>query len=128
MIMATQDVTHPVEASSNDHDAFDNLVEEAHAIKQRFLDPNLEWHRSHQVLPRLFFRLGGTVTILFGVILPVVAVVPDTSWPSWIRPLNKELVLSIMSIAIAALTGFIRLSDGSTVGETESLPSARSTA
>jgi hypothetical protein len=83
-----------------DDDRFNKLVEEARAIKNRYIDPEYQWYRRHQHWPFIFFRSAGIITIVLGVTLPAVAGFGRAYWPH-----QGDLVLSLMSVTIAALTG-----------------------
>lgn len=73
------------------------LEQKARELEQKYVEPRIEWYRTHSRAPRFFFRWAGIATILFSVTLPAIAAL--------VFP-YKELALSVMSIAIAALTGF----------------------
>jgi hypothetical protein len=77
-------------------DAFVELEKKARELQSQYIAPRIEWYRTHTAGPRFWFRWAGIVTILFSVTLPALAA---AGFP------YKELVLSVMSIAIAALTG-----------------------
>ena len=80
----------------SDDARFDELVAAAHAIKEKFIVPNRDWYRKHKTLPRLLFRVGGIITIVLAASLPAVAPI---DFP------RKTIVLTVMSVTIAALTG-----------------------
>jgi hypothetical protein len=61
--------------------------------------PRIEWYERHSFAPRIYFRIAGILTILFSVSLPAVAAIPSAKFD------YKDIVLSVMSVAIAALTG-----------------------
>jgi hypothetical protein len=82
-----------------DDEKFEELVKQARIIKERYVDPNRDWYAKRKGIPFAYFRMAGVITILFSVALPAVAAIPEA--PTW----NKQLVLSAMSVTIAALTG-----------------------
>jgi hypothetical protein len=81
---------------SPDDERFDKLVLAAYQIRENFVRPNLEWYKKHKWWPLLFFRVAGIITIVLGVSLPAVAAIEFT---------YKNIILSLMSVTIAALTG-----------------------
>lgn len=83
-------IPHPEE------DRFTQFIKEARTIKEKNIDPRIDYYKTHTIGPRLLFRWAGILTILLSVMLPAVSV---ASFPF------KEIALSGMSIAIAALTG-----------------------
>jgi hypothetical protein len=85
-------------ASAKDVD-FERMVAEARVLRQRFIDPNREWYRTHQRCPFFLFRFAGVTTIVLGAALPAIAGIPWDGFES------KYLVISVMSVSIAALTG-----------------------
>jgi hypothetical protein len=88
------------DATPGADDRFNELVKEARGIKERFIDKEYEWYRSHQKWPFIFFRCAGVVTIVLGVTLPAVAGVGKA-----LSPLHQDVIISVMSVTIAALTG-----------------------
>lgn len=78
---------------------FERMVAEARVIRQRFIDPNRDWYRTHRLFPFLLFRFAGVTTIVLGAALPAIAGIPVEKFAS------KDLVISVMSVSIAALTG-----------------------
>jgi hypothetical protein len=80
----------------DDDPRFAQFIEEARSIKERNIDPRIDYYKTHTIRPRLLFRCAGILTILLSIILPAVSV---ASFPF------KEFALSGMSITIAALTG-----------------------
>jgi hypothetical protein len=85
-----QETTIP--ASSEDK--FAEAVKVANELKTKYVDPRITWYKDHTSQPRTFFRGAGILTILLSASLPAVAV---ATFP------YKEIVLSVMSIAIAVL-------------------------
>jgi hypothetical protein len=77
-------------------DAFAEAVQSAAAIKTLYVDPRIDWYKTHTRWPRFWFRSVGVLIILLSVTLPAIAA---SSLPA------KDIVLSAMSVAIAALTG-----------------------
>ena len=53
-----------------DDENFEELVKQARAIKERYVDPNREWYAERQRIPFAYFRTAGVITILFSVALP----------------------------------------------------------
>ncbi|WP_248919940.1 DUF4231 domain-containing protein [Pseudomonas entomophila] len=82
--------------ADNSEHSLHNFLGAARSIKKCFVDPRREWYAKHQSYPFYMFRVCGVVTILLGVILPVVAV-------TYFQ--YKTEVMSVMSLTIAALTG-----------------------
>jgi hypothetical protein len=82
-----------------DEDRFEAFVVEARRVKAQLIDPNQEWYSNHLFWPFLLFRSAGVITIIFGVTLPAVAAIDESYFA------HKDLVLSLMSVTIAALTG-----------------------
>jgi hypothetical protein len=78
---------------------FERMVAEARVIRQTFIDPNREWYRTHRLFPFLLFRFAGVTTIILGAALPAIAGIQSDQFKS------KDLVISVMSVSIAALTG-----------------------
>jgi hypothetical protein len=79
-----------------DDPQFEQLVGIAYDLKKRFVDENYHWYRTHKRVPFLAYRLSGILVIVLSVSLPAIAAMPFD---------RKTLVLSIMSVVIAALTG-----------------------
>jgi hypothetical protein len=77
-------------------DAFCQAIDSARAIKEEYIQPRINWYKTHTRMPRWWFRGTGILTILLSVTLPAIAA--SNYW-------RKDIVLSVMSIAIAALTG-----------------------
>jgi hypothetical protein len=77
-------------------DAFLQLEKKARELQTLYIGTRIEWYRAHTAGPRFWFRWAGIITIVFSVTLPALAAATF---------LHKELALSVMSIAIAALTG-----------------------
>jgi len=71
-------------------------LESAHAIKAKHIDPRVEWYKTHTQLPRVIYRLVGISTIVLSVTLPALTAAQFQ---------HKEVIISGMSIVIAALTG-----------------------
>lgn len=81
---------------SIDDPQFEQLVAAAHNLKKRFVDENYHWYRTHKRVPFLAYRISGILTIVLGVSLPAVATATFD---------RKTIVISVMSVVIAALTG-----------------------
>jgi hypothetical protein len=77
-------------------DQFAEALESAHAIKAKHIDPRVEWYKTHTQLPRVIYRLVGISTIVLSVTLPALTAAQFQ---------YKEVIISGMSILIAALTG-----------------------
>jgi hypothetical protein len=77
-------------------DAFVQLEKKARELQAQYIGTRIAWYRTHTAGPRFWFRWAGIITIVFSVTLPALAA---AKFP------YKELALSVMSIAIAALTG-----------------------
>jgi hypothetical protein len=82
--------------AGNQDDQFKAALVAAHAIKAKYVDPRLQWYKTHTMLPRVIYRLVGISTIILSVTLPALTAAQFQ---------YKELVVSGMSILIAALTG-----------------------
>lgn len=78
------------------NDDFAHAIVSARAIKSKYVDDKLEWYKGHKVLPRLLYRLVGIATVVLSVTLPALTTAEFR---------NKNLIISAMSILIAALTG-----------------------
>jgi hypothetical protein len=72
------------------------VIESARAIKKEFVDPRISFYKSYIAAPRILFRTAGVATILLSATLPALALANFR---------GKEWALSIVSIAVAALTG-----------------------
>ena len=77
-------------------ETFTVMEARARELKSGYIDPRIEWYQNHTAGPRFCFRWAGITTILCSVTLPAIA---SAGFP------YKTLVLSFMSIAVAALTG-----------------------
>jgi hypothetical protein len=77
-------------------EAFAAMEARARELKSRYIDLRIEWYQDHTAGPRFCFRWAGIITILCSVTLPAIA---SAEFP------YKALALSVMSIAVAALTG-----------------------
>jgi hypothetical protein len=77
-------------------DSFVQALKAAREIKEKYVDSRILWYENHTSLPRIIYRLVGISTIILSVTLPALA---SASFK------HKELVISGMSVAIAALTG-----------------------
>jgi hypothetical protein len=77
-------------------DKFSQVEAKARSLEQIYVQTRIDWYEGHSVAPRLYFRFAGITTILFSVSLPAVATATFR---------HKDVVISIMSVAIAALTG-----------------------
>ena len=86
----------PVLMSSAASDDFAHAIDSARAIKLKYVDGKLEWYKEHKLLPRLLYRLVGIATVVLSVTLPALTTAEFS---------NKNLIISSMSILIAALTG-----------------------
>ena len=89
----------PKDLPTGDINDFERLVATGRSIKEGLIDPNREWYRSHQLWPFIMFRSTGIITIILSVALPAVASINEASLD------YKSLILSVMSVTIAALTG-----------------------
>jgi hypothetical protein len=76
--------------------AFDAVLKSCRALKEQYVDIRISYYKDHTKIPRWMFRTAGVLTILLSVTLPALAAA--------VFP-YKELILSTVSIAIAALTG-----------------------
>ena len=77
-------------------DRFTQAVEATRELKTKYIEPRIEWYRTHTSAPRRLFRVAGVLTILLSVSLPAAAA---AEFP------HKAIVLSGMSITIAMLSG-----------------------
>lgn len=84
------------QADQEAEEALTQMEARARELKTRFIDPRIEWYQNHTAAPRFCFRWAGIITIICSVTLPAIAV---AEFP------YKALALSLMSIAVAALTG-----------------------
>jgi Protein of unknown function (DUF4231) len=90
--MDQPNIPHP---PKDEKDRFAEFIEEARSIKEKNIDPTIDHYKTHIAGPRSLFLSSGILTILLSVALPAVSIAP---FPS------KEIVLSGMSVTIAALT------------------------
>ncbi|WMW03892.1 DUF4231 domain-containing protein [Pseudomonas entomophila] len=77
-------------------DSLHHFTDAARSIKKSFVDPRRDWYAKHQSYPFYMFRVCGIVTIVLGVILPVITVT-DLQ--------HKDVVMPVVSLTIAVLTG-----------------------
>ena len=77
-------------------EVFSEIEVTARSLQKTYIQNRIDWYEQHSVAPRLYFRLAGITTILFSVSLPAVA---TANFP------HKDLVMSVMSVTIAGLTG-----------------------
>jgi hypothetical protein len=82
----------PPEAATD----FAQAIESVRAIKAKYVDDRLAWYKAHKVLPRVLYRLVGVATVVLSVTLPALTTSQFHS---------KDLVISSISIVIAAFTG-----------------------
>lgn len=75
---------------------FDEIVISANKVKEEYVDTRIQYYKSHTAGPRIWFRAAGIATIVLSATLPALAA------GSFV---HKELILSTISIAVAALTG-----------------------
>jgi Protein of unknown function (DUF4231) len=76
--------------------AFDAVLKSCRSLKEQYVDIRISYYKDHTKIPRWMFRSAGVLTILLSVTLPALAAA--------VFP-YKEIILSAVSIAIAALTG-----------------------
>ena len=95
-------------AASGHEDGDDSFAQTltCREIKEKYVDWRILWYETHTNLPRIIYRLVGISTIILSVTLPALA---SASFK------HKELVISGMSVAIAALTGLGSLPLGAQV-------------
>jgi hypothetical protein len=86
----------PATRHEDQNDPFGQAIASAGAIKVKYVDPRILWYKTHTNLPRIVYRLVGISTIILSVTLPALATA---------HFYRKELVISTISIVIAALTG-----------------------
>jgi hypothetical protein len=77
---------------------FNEVVEQTRAVKATFVDKQSDWYRKHRLFPFVLFRGAGIITIVLSVALPAIAAIQRDAFP------KKDVVLGIMSVAIAGLT------------------------
>ena len=77
-------------------DDFSQAIDSARAIKSKYVDDRLEWYKTHKLMPHLLYRLVGIGTVILSVTLPALTAAQFA---------NKDLIISCMSIVIAAFTG-----------------------
>ncbi len=78
---------------------FDEIVASAEKIKEQFVDTRINYYKTHTAGPRRWFRAAGIATIVLSATLPALAAADSRAFP------HKDLILSVVSIAVAALTG-----------------------
>jgi Protein of unknown function (DUF4231) len=81
--------------TTNEDNDFSRIIKKLRTNKEKEVDPQIQRYKSDTFWPHICFRCAGVLTILLSVTLPALAA---SSVP------NKEIVLSVMSISIAALT------------------------
>ena len=87
----------PDRVSSDAHNAdLEAVLACCRKLKDQFVDKRIHYYQSHTKIPRWMFRTAGILTVLLSVTLPALAAAVFS---------HKELVLSSVSIGIAALTG-----------------------
>jgi hypothetical protein len=77
-------------------DDFAQAIASARAIKAKYVDPRLKWYATHKLWPRILYRIVGIATVILSVTLPALSAANFK---------GKGIVISCISIAIAALTG-----------------------
>jgi Protein of unknown function (DUF4231) len=77
-------------------DTFSQVEAKARSLEALYVQTRIDWYERHSFWPRIYFRLAGIVTIIFSVSLPAVATATFG---------KKDIVISVMSVVIAALTG-----------------------
>ncbi len=82
--------------TEQNEDRFAQTLEAANAIKEKYVNPRIRWYETHTSLPRTIYRLVGVATIILSVTLPALASAQFD---------YKEIVVSAISVVIAALTG-----------------------
>jgi hypothetical protein len=82
--------------SARQDDAFTMITRAARQIKVEYVDKRIKWYDTHTKTPRWFYYIVGVLTILLSVTLPALA---SAQFP------HKQLVVSVVSVVIAALTG-----------------------
>ena len=75
---------------------YDAAVASARAIRAKYVDERLGWYKAHKVFPRVAYRLVGITTVVLSVTLPALTTAEFE---------HKDLIISCISIVIAALTG-----------------------
>jgi hypothetical protein len=85
----------PREGQQND-ERFIAAVEDITRMKNDRVMPILRWFKTHVTLPRILFRVSGTLIILLSVSLPLLSIVEGPS---------RDTLLPIVALMIAGLTG-----------------------
>lgn len=86
----------PEATSRRDDSAFKDVIEAARQIKTAYVDKRIRWYETHTDVPRWAYYIVGILTILLSVTLPALA---SAQFP------HKEIIVSSVSVVIAALTG-----------------------
>jgi hypothetical protein len=118
---AVHDLAQPNAAQSNaalsddgasvqkEAERFKAAMQTVKAIKKQYVDPRVDFYKNHTKTPRVLFRVSGITTILCGATLPALAAGnfdnKNLALLGLTIAINKTVVVSILSIAIAALTG-----------------------
>ncbi len=82
-----------------DFDESEKEFESFFRLVQTQVVPQYHWYTRNAFPARLFFRLSGTLVIVFSVTIPAIAAVPAESFP------DKDMVISVMALGIAILSG-----------------------
>jgi hypothetical protein len=81
--------------NDRDGDSFTQILKAARDIQDKYVNPRIRWYETHTSVPRRIYRLVGISTIILSVTLPALASAQFD---------HKEIVVSAISVAIAALT------------------------
>lgn len=74
------------------------VVERATALRNKYVNPQLDWYRRKKLLPMILFRASGIITVVLSATIPVLA---QSKWFGE----NRDDVLAVMGLAVAVLTG-----------------------
>jgi uncharacterized protein DUF4231 len=97
MSLSKGDVLKYAESETGgDGDTFGQALKAARDIKDKYVNPRIRWYETHTSLPRTIYRFVGIATIILSVTLPALASAQFE---------YKEIVVSAISVVIAALTG-----------------------
>jgi hypothetical protein len=97
------------ESIQNEAERFKTAMQIVKTIKKQYVDPRVDFYKTNTKTPRVLFRVSGVTTILFGATLPALAAGnldnKNLALLGFTIAINKTVVVSILSIAIAVLTG-----------------------
>jgi len=100
------------------NERFVSVLKELTSIKEIYVVQQLHWYKEHATKARRYFRLSSVLIIIFSVSIPFLAT--PTLEGIW-----KTIVLPVVALLIAALTGLSLSFGGRVVGKDIFMPSLR---